>query len=186
MIDEDAGPQTNPRFATTISPEVVDFIVSNDNNSLFSNQPDILRRGQLRFRTAADAFGVSIVMVAAVAEDGSTSAVMQFEIVVNPIADDVEVMIPVELIVLRDRFNERVLLVETLPQREVLRGRMSRIIARVDADFRPSRMMLSGLQSELSALSGSALLPTESALELLTIVEDMLGLMVLSDGQEAG
>jgi hypothetical protein len=69
-ILEDAGAQTVLNWATTISAgpaseasQVVDFTVSNDNNSLFTVQPTISPDGTLSFSPAPDAHGTAIVTV---------------------------------------------------------------------------------------------------------------------------
>ena len=67
---EDAGAQTVPGWATNISPgpanessQVVDFIVTNNNNPLFSVQPAVSATGTLTYTPALNANGTAIVSV---------------------------------------------------------------------------------------------------------------------------
>ncbi len=69
-VAEDSGAHTAMAWATGISPgsasevsQLVDFVVSNDNNSLFAVQPAISADGTLTFTPAANAFGSSVVTV---------------------------------------------------------------------------------------------------------------------------
>ena len=69
-VNEDSGPQTVTSMVTSISPgptdesaQVVNFLVSNNNNSLFSSQPVIAANGTLTFTPAANAFGTATVTV---------------------------------------------------------------------------------------------------------------------------
>ncbi len=70
IVAEDAGLQTVAPWATNISPgpaseasQIVDFIVTNDNPSLFSLPPSISSDGTLRFTSAPDANGNATVTV---------------------------------------------------------------------------------------------------------------------------
>src|SRR5438093_888828 len=63
-VDEDAGAQSVSGWATAISAgpanesgQAVDFVVTNDNNGLFSGQPAISATGTLSYTPTADAFG---------------------------------------------------------------------------------------------------------------------------------
>ena len=92
----DAGPQTVANWATAISAgpaneagQAVDFVVTNDNNALFSSQPSVSPDGTLTFTPAAAASGAATVSVA-IHDDGGTanggtdsSAVQTFIITVN-------------------------------------------------------------------------------------------------------
>ena len=73
-VDEDSGEYTSPvgdPWVTDISTgpanestQNIDyFIVSNNNNTLFSEQPDILQDGTLTFTPADDKNGTAIVTV---------------------------------------------------------------------------------------------------------------------------
>ncbi|HEY2322159.1 MAG TPA: tandem-95 repeat protein [Thermoanaerobaculia bacterium] len=69
---EDAGPQTVAGWATGISAgpanessQTVTFIVSNNNNSLFSSQPAVASNGALTYTSAPNANGTATVTVAA-------------------------------------------------------------------------------------------------------------------------
>ena len=99
---EDAGLQTVVGWATNISAGPVNengqsltFDVTNDNTSLFSNQPAVAQDGTLTFTPAANAFGTALVTVmlrddGGTANGGSdTSAAQTFSITVNPVADTV-------------------------------------------------------------------------------------------------
>ena len=99
-VAEDAGAQTVTAWATNISPgppsesgQLVDFIVSNDNNTLFSVQPTISVDGTLTYTPIADAFGMASVVVQ-LHDDGGTfnggfdiSAPQTFLIEVTPVND---------------------------------------------------------------------------------------------------
>ena len=96
MVDEDAGAQTVPNWATNIlagppneSGQTLDFIVANDNNPLFSLQPAILANGTLSYTPAADANGTTTVSVKLHDNGGGqdTSAAQTFTITVNAIND---------------------------------------------------------------------------------------------------
>ena len=76
---EDAGLQTVGAWAGSIvagppneSGQSVSFLVSNDNNGLFSVQPGVAADGTLSFTPAANAFGSATVAVR-VADDGGTA-----------------------------------------------------------------------------------------------------------------
>ena len=65
-----AGPQTVPGWATSISPgppdeslQVVDFIVTNNNNGMFAVEPAVSPTGTLTFTPAANSNGVALVSV---------------------------------------------------------------------------------------------------------------------------
>ena len=100
-VDEDAGAQSVSGFATGFDPGaanesdqlVADYIVSNDNNDLFSVQPDISNDGELTYTPVADANGTATVTVQ-VQDDGGTdndgvdtSAEQTFTITVSPVND---------------------------------------------------------------------------------------------------
>jgi subtilisin family serine protease/methionine-rich copper-binding protein CopC len=99
IVDEDAGAQTISNWATNISAgsnesaQAVDFIVSNDNNALFAQQPTISADGTLSFTPAANASGAATVTVI-IHDDGGTdsggtdtSVAQTFEITVTAVAD---------------------------------------------------------------------------------------------------
>jgi hypothetical protein len=97
---EDGGAQTVPNWATGISAgpanessQVVNFIVSNDNNALFSSQPAVASNGTLTYTAAPNANGVATVTVA-IHDDGGTanggvdtSASQTFTITVTAVND---------------------------------------------------------------------------------------------------
>jgi len=99
-VNEDAGPQTVTPWATAISAGPADessqtlaFLVSNDNNALFSAQPAIDASGNLTYTPAANAFGTTTVTVA-LKDNGGTanggsdqSASQTFTITVNAVND---------------------------------------------------------------------------------------------------
>lgn len=98
-IDEDAGAQAFAGWATGLSAgvgeggQVLNFVISNDNNSLFTVQPFIDAAGNLSFKPAPDAWG-SATVTAFVKDDGGTanggvdqSATQTFTITVNPVND---------------------------------------------------------------------------------------------------
>ena len=69
-MNEDAGAQIVNGWATDISAgppnessQTVDFIVTNDNNSLFSTQPGVSATGTLTYTPAANANGSATVTV---------------------------------------------------------------------------------------------------------------------------
>ncbi len=99
-VDEDSGVQTILNWATDISPgppsesgQIVDFIVSNDNATLFSSQPTISPNGTLTFQPAPDVFGVTTVTVQLHDDGGTagggvdTSAPQVFTIIVDAVND---------------------------------------------------------------------------------------------------
>ena len=98
-VFEDAGPQTVNTWATAISagpneaPQVVDFIVTNNNNALFSVQPAVSATGALTYTTASNANGTAVVSVK-IHDDGGTanggvdtSAIQTFNITVTAVND---------------------------------------------------------------------------------------------------
>src|SRR5205823_7997739 len=97
---EDAVAQTVNNWATSISPgpgdestQTVTFIVSNNNNALFQNQPALSSTGTLTYRPAANANGVATVTVQVQDSGGTangginTSAPQTFTITVTPVED---------------------------------------------------------------------------------------------------
>lgn len=97
---EDAGAQSVGAWATAISAgpaneseQALNFIVSNDNNGLFSTQPSISPSGTLSYTPAADSYGSATVTVQ-IHDDGGTanggvdtSAAQMFTITVTPVND---------------------------------------------------------------------------------------------------
>jgi VCBS repeat-containing protein len=96
---EDAAPVTVNGWATAISAgpneggQTVNFIVSNNNNTLFSVQPAVSAAGVLTYTLAADANGSALVTIA-IHDDGGTanggvdtSANQTFNINVTPVND---------------------------------------------------------------------------------------------------
>ena len=78
-MNEDAGAQTVNGWATDISAgppnessQAVDFIVTNDNNTLFSTQPGVSATGTLTYTPAANANGSATVTVQ-IHDDGGTA-----------------------------------------------------------------------------------------------------------------
>jgi Ca2+-binding RTX toxin-like protein len=101
-VVEDAGPQSVTDWGTSISAgpsdesaQVVDFVVSNNNNALFSAQPVLLPNGTLAYTAADNAHGVALVTVQLRDSGGTshgggdTSAEQTFFVTVNPVNDDV-------------------------------------------------------------------------------------------------
>jgi large repetitive protein len=99
-VNEDAGAQTVSPWATAISAgpanesgQLLDFIVSNDNNALFSAQPAISASGVLSFTPAANANGSATVTVSLHDNGGTanggvdTSPAQTFTITVNSVND---------------------------------------------------------------------------------------------------
>ena len=98
-VAEDAGAQTVPGWATAISAgaisesnQVVNFIVANNNNSLFSIQPAVSATGILTYTPATNVSGSALVSVQ-IHDDGGTtpgvdtSAAQTFLITVTPVND---------------------------------------------------------------------------------------------------
>ena len=99
---EDAGPQTIADFATGFAPgggadeagqAVAGFVVTNDNNALFSTQPAIDVNGDLTYQSAPNVNGTATVTVQ-VMDDGGTanggvdlSAGQTFVINITPVND---------------------------------------------------------------------------------------------------
>ena len=99
-VDEDAGPQSVPTWATAISAgppdesgQIVTFNVVNDNNALFLVQPAIDSAGTLSYTAEDDASGVANVTVEAMDDGGTanggadTSPPENFTITVNAVND---------------------------------------------------------------------------------------------------
>ena len=102
-VNEDAGLQTVAGWATGISAgptnesgQTVSFIVSNDNNGLFSQQPTVSADGTLTFTPTSDAYGTAEVTVQARDNGGTanggdnTSDAQSFRITVTGLFDDDE------------------------------------------------------------------------------------------------
>ena len=99
-LPKDGGAQSIPNQLTAISAgaanesgQVVSFNVSNDNNALFSVQPQIDSAGTLTFTSAADASGTATVTVTAMDDGGTanggqdTSAPQDFVINIDAVND---------------------------------------------------------------------------------------------------
>jgi uncharacterized delta-60 repeat protein len=99
-VAEDAGPQTTLLFATNIvagpadeSAQVVGFVVTNNNNALFSSQPAIGTNGALTFTSAPNANGTATVTVYAQDDGGilnggvDIAGPQTFTITVTPVND---------------------------------------------------------------------------------------------------
>jgi VCBS repeat-containing protein len=99
-VNEDAGAQSVAGWATALSAgpanessQTLNFIVSNDNNGLFSVQPAISATGTLTYTPAANANGSTTVTVQIHDNGGTanggvdTSASQTFTITVNPVND---------------------------------------------------------------------------------------------------
>ncbi|WP_165371667.1 beta strand repeat-containing protein [Pseudolysobacter antarcticus] len=97
---EDAAPQSIVNWATAISAgptnesgQALNFIVTNDNNTLFAVQPAVTATGTLTYTLAPSANGTSIVSVQLHDNGGTansgvdTSAVQTFNINVTPVND---------------------------------------------------------------------------------------------------
>jgi gliding motility-associated-like protein len=99
-IDEDAGAQTVTAWATSITPgenentQTITFVLTNDNNSLFTVQPTIDASGNLSYTPAANASGSSIVSVVLQDNGGTanggddTFTVQTFTITFNAVNDE--------------------------------------------------------------------------------------------------
>src|SRR2546425_1691404 len=99
-VNEDASTQTVSGWATNLgkgpaneSGQTLDFIVSNNNNGLFSGQPAVSSTGTLTFTSAPNANGMATVTVK-IHDDGGTayggvdtSAPQTVTITVNPVND---------------------------------------------------------------------------------------------------
>ncbi|MCX6063129.1 MAG: InlB B-repeat-containing protein, partial [Caldiserica bacterium] len=77
---EDCGPETVASWATSISAgpadeagQTLDFIVTNDNNALFSSQPAVAPDGALSYTPAANGNGTATVTVS-IHDNGSTAS----------------------------------------------------------------------------------------------------------------
>jgi CSLREA domain-containing protein len=100
-VNEDAGPQTVPNWATNISPgggadesgQTVTFQVANDNPSLFSVAPAISPSGTLTYTPASNQNGLAGITVTlkdtgGTANGGNDTSLQQtFTITVNPVND---------------------------------------------------------------------------------------------------
>ena len=99
-VAEDSGPQTVPGWASGISAgpadesgQAVDFLVSTNNDPLFSVAPGVSPNGALTYKPAANASGTATVTVRAHDNGGTansgvnTSAEQTFTITVNAVND---------------------------------------------------------------------------------------------------
>ncbi len=98
-VNEDAGAQTVNPWATAISAglneggQTLNFLVSNNNNALFSVQPAVSSAGVLTFTPAPNANGAATVTVQLQDSGGTanggvnTSGTQNFTITVNPVND---------------------------------------------------------------------------------------------------
>jgi hypothetical protein len=95
-VNEDAGAQTVPLWATSISAgpanesgQTLTFVTSNDNNALFSAQPSVSSSGTLTYTPAANAFGTATVTIYLMDNGGGddTSPSQTFVITVNSVND---------------------------------------------------------------------------------------------------
>ena len=100
-VKEGSGLNTVTGFATSISAgaanesgQTLTFLVTNDNNALFSVQPAIAANGTLTFTTVAELPGTANVTVrlmdnggTANAGDVDTSAAQSFKIIITPLAN---------------------------------------------------------------------------------------------------
>ena len=114
-VNEDAGSQTVATWATAISAgptnesgQTVIFLVSNDNNGLFSQQPDVSADGTLTFTPAPDAYGTAEVAVQALDNGGTanggdnTSDAQTFIITVMAINDAPSFVVGTDVVVDED------------------------------------------------------------------------------------
>ncbi|MFA6135503.1 MAG: Ig-like domain-containing protein, partial [Phycisphaerae bacterium] len=94
--DEDSGLHTVAGWATDISKgpadevgQTLSFVVTNNNNDLFSVQPAIAANGTLTYTLAANANGAATVTVKLTDDGGGTneSAEQTFTVTVNPVND---------------------------------------------------------------------------------------------------
>jgi hypothetical protein len=85
-LNENLGAQSNAAFVTGITAgigdvgQTVSFACTNDNNSLFSAQPEISAEGTLIFTTALNAYGDATVSVVGTDNFGRSSAPQTFSI----------------------------------------------------------------------------------------------------------
>ncbi|MCU0805277.1 MAG: DUF4347 domain-containing protein, partial [Burkholderiales bacterium] len=99
-IAEDAGAQSVVGFASATpgggadeAGQTLAYVVTNDNNALFSVQPTVSAAGTLTYTAAANAFGSATVTVRSTDNGGvanggvDTSAAQTFTITVNSVAD---------------------------------------------------------------------------------------------------
>jgi hypothetical protein len=99
-VPEDAGPQTVPNWATSITAgpadeagQTLSFIVNNNNNALFSAQPAVAPNGTLTYTSSANANGSATVTLVLKDNGGTenggvdTSAPQNFTITVTPVND---------------------------------------------------------------------------------------------------
>ena len=100
LVTEDSGASQFMGWATAISPgamsesgQILNFVVSNDNASLFASAPGISADGTLSFTPASNAHGVAVVTVMLHDNGGTanggvdTSAPQTFTISVTPVND---------------------------------------------------------------------------------------------------
>jgi Ca2+-binding RTX toxin-like protein len=95
-VDEDTGLHEIDNWATdlfagpNLESPTFSFVVTNDNNGLFTTQPTISADGTLRFALAANAFGQTTVTAKLLVNDGvAESAEQTFTITVNDLPEPV-------------------------------------------------------------------------------------------------
>jgi len=115
-VAEDAPAQSVPNWATALSPgggadeagQTLNFIVSNNNNGLFSGQPAVSPSGTLTYTPAANASGSATVSVQIHDNGGTanggvdTSVAQTFTITVNAVNDAPAVTRPAAVVATED------------------------------------------------------------------------------------
>ncbi|MBI3874661.1 MAG: hypothetical protein HY300_01565, partial [Verrucomicrobia bacterium] len=115
MVLEDSGTTTVPGWATFISPgsqlieagQIVSFVITNNNNALFSGQPVVDSTGKLTFTPALNANGFALVTVV-VQDNGGTvdggvdKSTNSFLITVTAVNDAPSVTFASNVVVLED------------------------------------------------------------------------------------
>jgi len=115
VTNEDSGAQSVSGWATGISPgpadesgQVISFNVGNDNNALFSVQPNINSAGDLAYTPADGANGAALVTLDVMDDGGTanggddTSSTQTFTITVNGVNDEPEFTAGTDQSVLED------------------------------------------------------------------------------------
>ncbi len=115
MVDEDAGSQSVPNWATAISTgpaneagQSVDFVVTTNNDSFFSTLPMVAANGTLTFTPAPNANGLAVITVRIHDNGGSSnggvdlSSPQTFNITVNAVNDVPSFTVGANQIILED------------------------------------------------------------------------------------
>ncbi len=184
-VAEDSGAQSFANWATSIlagpaneSGQMLDFIVSNDNNALFSVQPTITSAGTLSFTPAADANGSTTVTVQLHDDGGTanggidTSLAQTFTINVTPVNDPPVNQVP----------NRTIRAVENVPYVFSNAELNAVSVSDVDANGASEQITLTATHGTLTLSSLAGLSGSGDGTALLTYTGSLVDLNAALDG----